>query len=119
MSNLARQIQQEQQQRQQQVQKTKKSVQRQTLFSPGEKILGILFAGAVCIGAVTMVSNQSAIYEVNKNIQQTEAAIQGQTEQNKDLTMQVAELSTYERIKAKAEELGLTFNEKNVKAVRD
>lgn len=121
MSNLARKIQQEQkyQQQTQTVRAPQKIKQKKSWLSPGEKILGLAFTGIVCFGAVQMVSNQAAIYEVNKEIQQTEQAIQEQTKVNGDLEMQVSELSTYERIKAKAEEMGLEFSGNNVKAVED
>lgn len=56
---------------------------------------------------------------MNKEIQQTEEAIQTQNKVNTDLKMQVGELSTYERIKEKAEEMGLKFSGNNVKVVED
>ncbi|EWG11849.1 cell division protein FtsL [Cytobacillus firmus] len=121
MSNLARKIQEDKQfdVQTQPVQAPKKLKSKKSWLSPGEKILGLAFTGIVCFGAVQMVSNQAAIYEVNKEIQQTEEAIQTQNKVNTDLKMQVSELSTYERIKAKAEEMGLKFSGNNVKVVED
>lgn len=121
MGNLARKLQQEQEHKQQQkqqkvIEKAKKS---RLGFSPGERILGFVFSAALCIGAVQIVSNQAAIYEVNKDIQETSAKIESQVRVNADLAMQVEELSTYERIWAKAKELGLKLNENNVKVVQD
>ena len=120
MSNLARKIQEEKQfDIQTQPVQAPKKLSKKSWLSPGEKILGLAFTGIVCFGAVQMVSNQAAIYEVNKEIQQTEEAIQTQNKVNTDLEMQVGELSTYERIKAKAEEMGLKFSGNNVKVVED
>ncbi|MBT2687931.1 cell division protein FtsL [Bacillus sp. ISL-47] len=121
MSNLARKIQEEQlyQQQTQPLEIPQKVKSRKSWLSPGEKILGLAFTGIVCFGAVQMVSNQAAIYEVNKEIQITERAIQEQAKVNGDLEMQVSELSTYERIKAKAEKMGLKFSGNNVKVVED
>ncbi|MDQ0155913.1 cell division protein FtsL [Robertmurraya andreesenii] len=121
MGNLARKLQQEQQQVQQQKQKKaiEKAKKNRFSFSPGEKILGLIFSAALCFGAVQMISNQAAIYEINKDIQETSAKIQSQERVNADLSMQVEELSTYERIWAKAKELGLNLNENNVKVVQD
>lgn len=121
MSNLARKLQQEQhtEQQTQTVQAPKVAKKKKTWLSPGEKILGLALTGVVCFGAVQIVSNQAAIYEVNKEIQQTEKSIQEQTRVNGDLQMQVSELSTYERIWEKAKKMGLKLNENNVKVVQD
>ncbi|GIN61425.1 hypothetical protein J27TS8_14180 [Robertmurraya siralis] len=116
MGNLARKLQQEQQQKQVQAPKI---VRKNRLgFSPGEKILAFIFCVALCFGAVQIISNQAAIYEINKDIQETSSIIQSQQKVNADLAMQVEELSTYERIWAKAKELGLKLNENNVKVVQ-
>lgn len=118
MSNLARNI-----ERQQQVEQTvKKQSQlkiKTSWLTPGEKIIGITFAGLVCFGAVHLISNQAKIYDVNKNIQIVEAKMTEQQKVNNDLRVQVSELSTYERIKEKAEKMGLVFNENNVKVVQE
>lgn len=121
MGNLARKLQQEQrhEQHKQMVQAPKKAKKRNPWLSPGEKILGLAFTGIVCFGAVNIVSNQAAIYELNKEIQDTKVSIQEQNKVNGDLEMQVSELSTYERIWEKAKELGLKLNENNVKVVQD
>jgi cell division protein FtsL len=120
MGNLARKLQQEQQQKQQQqVQSPEISKKNKFGISPGEKILGITFCAALCFGAVQIISNQASIYEINKDIQETTSKIQTQTRVNTDLAMQVEELSTYERIWAKAKELGLKLNENNVKVVQE
>ena len=52
-------------------------------------------------------------------MQQFQTSIEEQEKRNRDLYVQAKELSTYERILAKAKELGLTLNENNVKVVQD
>ncbi|MCQ6273995.1 cell division protein FtsL [Bacillus sp. V3B] len=121
MANLARKLRQEQQTQQtQQAPKVSKKVQKQKRWlSPGEKILGIAFGVVICFGSVQIISNQSSIYELNKEIQDTQVTIQEQQKLNSDLTVQISELSQYDRIKEKARELGLELNEQNVKVVQD
>ncbi len=99
--------------------KRKVATTRKARFTLGEKCLGLLFAGAVMFGATEIISNQIAIYTTNIEIQKVETAIDGQIKQNNDLYVQVKELSTYERIWGKAQELGLFLNEDNVKVVVD
>ncbi|CAH2713361.1 Cell division protein FtsL [Neobacillus rhizosphaerae] len=118
MSNLARNI-----ERQQQVEQTvKKQSQlkiKKSWLTPGEKIIGIAFAGLVCFGSVHLISNQAKIYNVNRDIQTVEGQVNELQKVNNDLKVQVSEMSTYERIKAKAEKMGLVFNENNVKVVQE
>ena len=73
----------------------------------------------VCFGSVHIISNQASIYQVNKEIQDTKVTIQEQEKLNSDLNIQVNELSQYERIRDKAQELGLTLNDQNIKVVQD
>ncbi|MDE3838421.1 cell division protein FtsL [Bacillus methanolicus] len=119
MGNLARKLHQEQQQRKSQSPNKAKVKVKKSRISPGEIIIGTVFTAFVCFGAVQIVSNQAAIYEINKDIQIAEKNIQEQKKLNNDLEMQVSELSTYERIWEKAKELGLQLNENNVKVVQD
>ncbi len=117
MSNLARKLQQEQQQ--QTVQAPQKVRKTNSWLSPGEKILGVTFCAALCFGAVHIISNQAAIYELNKDIQNTSVKLEEQQKINNDLSMQVGELSTPDRIRSMAEKLGLKLNDNNVKVVQE
>ncbi len=121
MTNLARQLRQEQ--REQKKVKApkvpKKKAQQKRWFSPGEKILGIAFGALVCFGSIHIISNQASIYELNAEIQDTKEMIREQQKSNSDLSIQVSELSQYDRIKEKARKLGLELNDQNVKVVQD
>lgn len=87
-------------------------------MSFGEMVLiCILAIGFAFLGA-KIVSNHTAIYEANEAIVQMESDIENQSKVNGDLMVQVKELSSYERIYKKAEELGLTFTDNNVKGVQ-
>ena len=117
MSNLAKKLQQEQQQRA--VQEPKKTPLKKAWFSPGEKILGLVFGAICCIVAVQIISNQADIYKLNRDIQVTQSTIVEQQKINSDLEVQISELSMPERVKEKAEKVGLKFNENNVKVVQE
>ena len=117
MANIARQLRQEQQE--QTIVAPKKRIKQKGWISPGEKILGITFGALLCFGSVHIISNQASIYQVNKEIQDTKVTVQEQEKSNSDLTIQVNELSQYERIRDKAQELGLTLNDQNIKVVQD
>jgi cell division protein FtsL len=118
MSSLARKFQQQQQ--------VERTVQEHSIvktkkhwLTPGEKIIGVVFTGLVCFGAVHLISNQAEIYQVNKEIQEVQTSISETEKVNNDLQVQVSELSTYERIWEKAKDMGLVLNENNVKVVHE
>ncbi|PIC58872.1 MULTISPECIES: cell division protein FtsL [Sporosarcina] len=86
-------------------------------FSKGEKILFTLFA-AFTIGSSSMLlQTHSDINTVNKEVQLMNTEIENTAKQNNELSIQVSDKSTYERIWKKAQENGLNLNEGNVKVV--
>ncbi|SER58336.1 cell division protein FtsL [Psychrobacillus sp. OK032] len=101
----------EQPQKQKTVQKHKK------LLSKGEKILLICLLAVVTLLAVMIIQTQTAVRSTTTDISQIEKQIDTTSKENTDLSIQVSELSTYDRIWKKAEELGLKLNEQNVKVV--
>ncbi|RIW36315.1 cell division protein FtsL [Bacillus salacetis] len=119
MSNLARNYREQtiqQPQRQQDALPVREG--RRPLITPGEKILAAIIGVVFCFMAVNIISTQSSIYKANKDIQVVQSQIEKQEKANTDLTLQISELSTYERILEKAKELGLDLKEKNVKVVQ-
>ena len=85
----------------------------------GEKLLLRILAVAFVAFSATIISNQYEIYTLNKDLQSLEETVTNQTKVNSDLSMEVSELSKYERILEKASQLGLTLNENNVKVVEN
>lgn len=98
-----------------QIQKTVKKHKK--LLSKGEKILLICLLAVVTILAVMIIQTQTAVRSTTTDISQIEKQIDTTSKENTDLSIQVSELSTYDRIWKKAEELGLKLNEQNVKVV--
>ena len=97
--------------------KKQKKVDRSPLITGKEKVLYITFVIAITLVAVSILHTRGQIQTTTIEIQKLESEIQGITKENVELKVQVSELSTYDRIWEKAEELGLTLNEKNVKVV--
>ena len=116
MISFAKKIQEQQYVEPQQTVKT--VVVRKIKISIGELILLCALALMISLVGVKVISNQAAIYQVNKQIQQAEASIQNQSKVNEDLKVQVKELSEYERLWKKAEEFGFKRNQNNVKVVQ-
>lgn len=94
-------------------------VVRKTKISIGEVGLLCVLAVIISIVAVSIIANQTAIYQVNNDIQQAEGSVREQTRVNEDLKVQVKELTEYGRLWEKAEKLGLKRNANNVKVVQE
>lgn len=87
------------------------------VFTKGEKILFVLFVSLITLLSVFVLQTQSNIHATTQDIRTIEQKIDETKKQNTDLSIQVSELSTYERVWEKAKMLGLKLNEKNVKVV--
>ena len=87
------------------------------IFTKGEKVLFALFVTVVALFSVMILQTQASIHASAQDIQTIEQQIDETKKQNTDLSIQVSELSTYERVWEKAKALGLKLNEQNVKVV--
>ena len=87
------------------------------VFSVGEKFLFVLFATILVLFLTVILQGQAQINDTNREVQLLEKDISEITKQNMELSIQVKEKSTYDRIWKKAKELGLNPNENNVKVV--
>lgn len=90
---------------------------RRKIFAPGEKFLAVVFSAAIIMFSTTVLHTQAQINETNKDIFYLTNNIENVSKQNVELSNQVSEKSTYERVWGKAKELGLNLNESNVKVV--
>ncbi|MTD30331.1 cell division protein FtsL [Planomicrobium sp. YIM 101495] len=86
-------------------------------ITKGEKVLYLSFLAAFVLCAVLILQNQATIQAASQEIQTIENSIDEKMKQNTDLSVQVSELSRYERIWSKAKESGLKLNDQNVKVV--
>ncbi|MBS4217846.1 cell division protein FtsL [Bacillus sp. FJAT-49711] len=119
MSNLARKHYQQHIETQQPTQVQVKTIRRHAKITPGEKFLSILLVAFVIVMAVQIISAQTKIYEVNKNIEDVKSAIFEQQKINGDLESQVKELSSNERVMKIARKSGLDLDENNVRVVEN
>ena len=100
---------------QQQTNKQSKKIKR--FISKGEKTLLVVVLSVITLLAVMNIQVQSEVRSTSTDTYGLEKKIDATTKENTDLSIQVSELSTYERIWEKAEELGLKLNEQNIKVV--
>ncbi|MCU9600053.1 cell division protein FtsL [Pallidibacillus thermolactis] len=95
----------------------KRIVKKKRRITKGEKYIYILF-GIVCFClSYFIISNQTSIYKVNREIQVIDAKIVEQSKEMEELQGQVDELLEYGRVLKVAKEQGLELQKNNVKAV--
>lgn len=87
------------------------------IFSGGEKFLFVLFSTVLVLFSTMILHTQAQINDTNREVQLLGRDVTETSKQNMELSIQVKEKSTYERIWEKAKELGLNPNENNVKVV--
>lgn len=90
---------------------------KRKFFSPGEKLLFVIFASMLALFSSVILQKEGQLNNLNREIQTISMQIEQTTKQNTELSIQVKEQSTYERIWERARELGLDLNKKNVKVV--
>ncbi|WAA13689.1 cell division protein FtsL [Fervidibacillus halotolerans] len=114
MSNLARKL---QRQDVYSPQIDKRVVKKRKKITKGEKFLYGLMVVVLCFLSVKIIATQASLYQVNKNIQLTQAQMDEQEKVLQDLQSQVNELKDYRRLAKEAEKLGLKMDENNIKSV--
>ncbi|MFC4712536.1 cell division protein FtsL [Planococcus dechangensis] len=96
---------------------SRQPARKKARITKGEKILYTAFLTVCILCALLVLQNQSTIQASTQEIQTIENSINETMRQNTDLSVQVSELSSYERIWSKAKDYGLQLNERNVKVV--
>lgn len=102
-----------------QIQQPSKSPQKKRGFriTAGEKLFIFAIVLVIVTLSMSILHIQGEIQTTSMETQRLEAEVATVQNENVDLKVQVGELSKYERIWKKAQELGLTLNEANVKVV--
>lgn len=92
---------------------------KRRLITPGEKVLWSLGIALIFLLAISIVSKEAAIYNVNSQVQQLKDNISSQNKVNSQLEVKVTSLLAPSRIKKIARnQLGLTLNGKNVNVIQ-
>ncbi|MDF2556223.1 MAG: ftsL [Bacillales bacterium] len=118
MAALARQQVQRQVEQPQRLIKTKPQKLRKSFFSFRELVVIGLCSVAFLFAVSSIIQTQSNVFSVNSENVSLQNQIEEQKKMNKDLSDQVRELSMPETVIAKANQLGLSLNDNNVKVVR-
>lgn len=88
-------------------------------FLKGEKLMYLLLAFLILAIPVCNVLTQALLSESNIEVSKLQNKIEKQAKTNESLNMQINELASLENIKALADELGLSYNNNNIKSINE
>ena len=88
-------------------------------FLKGEKIMYVLLMFLVLAIPICNVLTQAKLSESNIEVSRLNNKIEAQEKTNESLNMQINELASLENIKALADDLGLSYNNNNIKNINE
>jgi len=97
----------------------KKVKTKRIKFLKGEKLMYILLLFLVLAIPVCNVLTQAMLSQSNIEVSKLKNKIENQTKTNESLNMQINELASLENIKALADDLGLSYNNNNIKNINE
>ena len=96
-----------------------KKTGKRVKFLKGEKLMYILLAVMILAIPVAKVCTQAILSESNIKVERLKKDINKQQRYNESLSMKISELASLENIEAIANELGLSYNNDNIKTVSE
>lgn len=88
-------------------------------FLKGEKLMYLLLAFMIVAIPVAKVCTQAILSESNIKVERLKKEISKQQVYNESLSMKISELASLENIENIANELGLSYNNNNIKTVSE
>lgn len=85
----------------------------------GEKLMYILLAAMILAIPVAKVCTQAILSESNIKVERLKKDLNKQQRYNESLSMKISELASLENIESIANELGLSYNNNNIKTVSE
>ena len=96
-----------------------KKTGKKVKFLKGEKLMYLLLAVMILAIPVAKVCTQAILSESNIKVERLKKDINKQQRYNESLSMKISELASLENIESIANELGLSYNNDNIKTVSE
>lgn len=97
----------------------KKVKTKRLKFLKGEKFMYLLLALLVLAIPICNVLTQALLSKTNIEVAKLNSKIEAQEKTNESLNMQINELASLENIKALADDMGLSYNNNNIKNINE
>ncbi len=96
-----------------------KKVKKKVKISKFEKLLYTLAVFLLVISPVSIVFSKATLAEINFEVEKQKKEIEKQKKTNESLSMTIDELASLTKIQQVAEEQGLSYNNNNIKSVKE
>lgn len=96
-----------------------KKAKRRVKFLKGEKLMYGILAVMILAIPVAKVCTQAILSESNIKVERIRKDINKQQRYNESLSMKISELASLENIESIAKELGLSYNNNNIKTLSE
>lgn len=96
-----------------------KKQKRRVKFLKGEKVMYAILAIMILAIPVAKVCTQAILSESNIKVERMKKDINKQQRYNESLSMKISELASLENIESIANELGLSYNNNNIKTLSE
>lgn len=84
-----------------------------------EKIIYKFFVFSTVVLIVGIIYSRAALGKINLEVQELSSIIRDETEDNQSLVMKINEMVSLDKIQKVSGELGLTYNNDNIKSVTE
>ena len=96
-----------------------KKTGKRVKFLKGEKLMYLLLLFIIIAIPVGKVCTQSILSESNIKVEKLRKEINKQQKYNESLNMKISELASLENVESIANELGLSYNNDNIRTVSE
>lgn len=96
-----------------------RKVKKRVKISKFEKLLYTLAIFLLVISPVSIVFSKATLAEINFEVEKQKKEIERQKKTNESLAMTIDELASLTKIQEVAEEQGLSYNNNNIKSIKD
>ena len=97
----------------------RKTTKKRVRFLKGEKFMYFILAVMIISIPVAKVCTQAILSESNIKVERLRKEIDKQEKYNESLSMKISELASLENIETIANDLGLSYNNDNIKTVSE
>ena len=96
-----------------------KKVKKKYKISKFEKLIYSLAVFLLVISPISIVFSKATLSEINFEVEKQKKQIEEQKKTNESLAMTIDELASLTKIQEVAEQQGLSYNNSNIKTIKD
>lgn len=97
----------------------KKNKKKRVKYAKGEKLIYGLLILVIMVSPIMIVFSKATLSKTNISLKRMENKIVQKRNENESLSMKIDELASLDKIQGLAKNLGLSYNNNNIKVIED